>query len=229
MAWEQKEAQQPRLGILLSIRENATIEWVVEFARACERLAGLPHKFYLNKHFRVDVSRNQLVEEALADGCEKVLFIDTDIIPFRYNNGKWIPFPDTINLLWSQDYPICSIPYWTKRSQPAVYSLDDPQSDKPYTPTLPPNIEEIINKIAFADATGLGYCLIDTRVFERIEKPYFLYQVDEEKELSEDLYFFWKCKEAGFRVLVDCRVIGKHIFSGFLTWGNVIEYLKLGD
>ena len=62
-------------------------------------------------------------------------------------------------------------------------------------------------------AAGLGFTSVNQKVFESIEYPWF--KVDEGKSFStavgEDVYFFRKAREAGFKVICDPRMRPGHI------------------
>jgi len=232
MAWEM---QKPKLAICIPIHNKTSVEWAVNLARMCGYI-GVLFKFYLNKHFRLDVARNKLVKDALKDGCERILFLDTDVYPCTYADGKLKYLPNAVYLLWSHHYPIVSGAYWSKRNCPALYMLTDPESDKPFT-VVSAKLEEIAGKTFFVDAVGLGFCLIERDVFEAIDYPWFEYEVrydidaDEEAEISEDLGFFMRVKQAipDLKVLVDGRVICRHEAEVHLTWGGRCEWVVLED
>lgn len=60
---------------------------------------------------------------------------------------------------------------------------------------------------------GTSCLLIKKEVFEKLEKPYFKFEFDEEilkPKRSEDLYFCDKAHEAGFEIWCDSSVICNH-------------------
>ncbi|MHC1624465.1 MAG: hypothetical protein ACXQS2_00410, partial [Methermicoccaceae archaeon] len=90
--------------------------------------------------------------------------------------------------------------------------------------------EDIVNKHFYVDAVGLGFCLIDARVFDRIEYPWFEYIVDvvdgRKREISEDFNFFLKTIEKGFKVLVDGGVICPHEANVQLLWNGDVRWVR---
>jgi len=184
------------------------------------------------------VARNKLVKMALKDGCERILFWDTDILPcgFDPNRKKFYYRPDAVYVLWQHQYVIVSGCYWTKRNVPALYELVDPNDPRPFKVVMR-KLEDIAHRIIYVDAVGLGFCLIDREVFEGLDYPYFEYRVeydfdaDEEREISEDLLFFLKVKEAfpHLKVLVDGGIICKHEAEVHLTWDGKCEWVVLED
>lgn len=60
---------------------------------------------------------------------------------------------------------------------------------------------------------GTSCLLIKKEVFEKLEKPYFKFVYNEDgtkHELSEDLYFCDKAREAGYKIWCDTSVICNH-------------------
>ena len=133
-------------------------------------------------------SRTELVEAALKSKATHVLFCDADIT-----------FPDdALGYLWNKD--IIGVNYPTRR--------------KPYRTTasvdgnrLPPSTGRA--DVQEVDVLGMGFVLIKREVFEKVPKPWFTtgWLTDENGEplsvISEDAYFFRKCKEHGFQPYVD--------------------------
>ena len=53
------------------------------------------------------------------------------------------------------------------------------------------------------DYMGFGLCLIETRVFADIPKPWFLNRYIDGVYTTEDLPFYWAAREAGYVAYVD--------------------------
>ncbi len=68
------------------------------------------------------------------------------------------------------------------------------------------------------DATGLGLCLIERGVFERVDRPWcsFVGQFADEL-IGEDVYFFRKARNAGFEIVVDPSIEADHLKQIDLT------------
>jgi hypothetical protein len=75
---------------------------------------------------------------------------------------------------------------------------------------------------------GAGCVLIDMKVFDRIEEPYFEWTQGRVKSgVSEDFYFFEKVRNAGIPIHVDTRCKCKHVDISCLDWGGKRERLVI--
>ena len=70
------------------------------------------------------------------------------------------------------------------------------------------------NDIMEVEGVGMGCCLIKTKVFEKMEFPYFkLEWRTKEKinyQIAEDLYFCEKAKEQGFKTYLNTGILCEH-------------------
>lgn len=159
----------------------------------------------------IDASRNKLVDEMEKNGCDWLFFLDSDVIPPK----------GTIDTLLSHNLPIVGGLYYTRISPiiPTVWVNNPDDSGATY---IPKNFQP--GEITEADAIGMGCCLIHKRVFDKLDKPYFNWTLDEDgnKGVSEDFYFCKKAKEAGFKIFVDTRISCEHMGSFNTLGGNVV-------
>jgi len=88
-------------------------------------------------------------------------------------------------------------------------------------------VQQAKGKVKAVDSVGLGACLIDMRVFDKIDPPYFNWTLASEGGKSEDILFCEKLQENGFGILVDGRVIAKHVYVGAITAPDRVETLKV--
>lgn len=133
--------------------------------------------------------RENLVEEAISSGATHILWLDTDMT---------FP-PDVVERLEKHNKPVVTCNY-VKRgipTMPVAYKSDGKQA-YPVNSNGKTGLEEV-------DVTGLGVCLMDVRVFKDIPKPWFLmgYNPNTGKHMGEDVYFFRKLKDAGYKCWVD--------------------------
>ena len=61
------------------------------------------------------------------------------------------------------------------------------------------------------DAVGAGCMLINMKVFDAIEKPWFFYEYDEQYPVGEDVWFCRQVQKAGLRIWCDPTINVKHI------------------
>lgn len=214
MAWERRGAE-VLIGIPHAGRENASYEWSLNFRQL---QVDRPHLFSFPFGQTIDVARNQLAETALANNVEWLFFLDGDTL---------CP-SDTLLRLLRHNLPIVSGLY-PRRYPPYNYAMWR------LAPTFEPGRKyaEITGfqpgGLVEADAIGMGCCLINTKVFRMIEKPWFWWTVgrqddkcprcgqrlwDPIDEESEDFFFCSKARAAGYKIYVDTTVVCSHDFEG---------------
>jgi GT2 family glycosyltransferase len=186
-----------------------------------------------------DRCRNLLLERFAADRrWTHLLFVDTDEVVE----------PDTLDRLLSHEYPlVCgSVPTLHHRYRPPdavrgvtvgsnVMVFDKPSLRGSAVASEAPNVgyrrldpDDFPGEPFYCDASGLGLCLIHRSVVEAVERPWcrFIGQVDGE-HIGEDVYFFRKAREAGFRLMVDPGVAADHYKQIDLTHLDLLYTDKL--
>jgi len=149
-------------------------------------------------HGPIYTVRNELVDQALSQGLEYILWMDTD-----------------------QIYPADSFYQLINHRKDVVVGKTH-RRYPPYDPILlrgkmgswesVPVEEWGKGGLVEVDSTGFGCVLIKTKVFEALERPYFdLVYTEEGKPIGEDFYFWAKVKAAGFRIFVDCSLKIGHL------------------
>jgi len=109
------------------------------------------------------------------------------------------------------DYAAVGGLYWTKGpdGQPMIYG-DPTVQPLNFVPQLP--VPETVQE---CNGLGMGFTLFDLDVFRKVEGPWFR-TVQEvgpggAKAYTQDLWFFQKAREAGYRVACDTRVRVGHL------------------
>lgn len=141
--------------------------------------------------------RERLADEALKDGADAILWIDSDM-----------RFPkDALQILLSRKLPIVGVNATTRRFPVLPTALDYDQETKDLV------------KVTSKDKTGLeqvlglgfGMVLIRKEVFQKVEKPWFWFeQTDKGGTIGEDIYFCVKAFDKGFKTVLD-HDLSKHI------------------
>jgi len=214
MAWEAEK--RPKIALCIPHKSShCTLEW----AECYNRLLLPPPYRVLHRRgpLPIDKARNTLVEEALKEDPEWILFWDNDVIP---------PQPDVVYRLLAHCYPICSVLYPDKPSRAATFRLKGGRPE-------PVPWSEVVGRVSFVDAVGFGMVLIDARVFRLAKKrglyPYFRYlydPVEAKDKPSEDQYFCLEvARKLGIPILLDGRIVCHHIFTGKLIDDKRITYL----
>lgn len=155
------------------------------------------HVLITDNTIPLDEARNGLVSTFLVKRphSEYLLFWDYDCLPK----------PDALFRLWNNQEDICSGLYFQKG--PPFYPLMSvrgriPGGDEGFVYLL----DWEPGKKYYVHGIGLGFVLIKRRVFEKIDYPWFRFDI-----FSEDYYFCEKVRKAGFKIAVDTGVVVKHL------------------
>ena len=158
-----------------------------------------PFKIYPPENLRpVDCARNYIIQAFLNDPGEYdyLLMVDADMA-----------VPKNLLDLCQLDKPIISafcLMYKDGDIVPTV--LEEAPKGVRIKKEFP------IGTLVEVDSTGSGVLLIQRKVFETIDPPYFKYQTDENGilNLGQDFYFCRKVKKAGFKIYVHTGMFTSH-------------------
>jgi len=236
MAWNATASRAPKVGICVPVKDKPAIEWSFQFSQMTA-MAGVELALYSSKHYELDYARNDLVDQSIREGCTHTFFLDTDVVPWYWElaqtepNGpvKLLhrPFPEVIRQFLAFEYPIVSGLYWVKRppggsNMALVVDAEDFRVQPVEAPLV-----NLVGRCILVDMVGMGCCLIDNRVFDKIPYPWFSYYRSKERgpdgrfpELSEDFYFGRKARAAGFPIVAAGNVICKHGGEVWFNWGG---------
>ena len=149
-------------------------------------------------------ARNEIVEYALSAGANYIYWLDDDVIA---------P-PDAFLKLYRHQKDIVNGVYWSK-SNPPMPLLFRGHLDGPYYNWHVGDVIEI-------DAAGSGLTLVKTDVYRKITKelggPWYSVEYGSFPgqteggaiNNTEDLYFYWKAKKAGYKIWADTSVQAHH-------------------
>lgn len=170
-------------------------------------------KIYLKTSTVIDLARNLLVQDALADECTHILFLDSDILLQK----------GSIDKLVDMDVDIASGLYFAK--------------GKPYLPVARLKSEDdryfFLEDFDFGKqmevaGVGMGCCLIKAEVFKNLEYPYFKFDWKKSGDVvyqeAEDLYFCRQATEKGYKVILNTGVVCGHF--GTEVEGQHFMYYK---
>jgi hypothetical protein len=222
-----------KLAVVIPAHGTVSLEWSIHFTNLL-KYTSVPAEVLVSRHYNIDLARQDGVMAAINVGATHILFVDTDILPFAYQDGKFVPFVNAIDFMLSYNYPIVSGLYLSKKDfKPAVYDYTGDERI-PFRPT-DKKFDDLVNKVSFVDGVGTGFLLIDAKVFKILEKngyfPFFQYKRDYEKnvEISEDLYFMNLLVKNGFKVMLLGQIACIHLMSARLYPNEQIEYAPIGD
>ena len=156
--------------------------------------------------------REKLAEEALADGAEAVLWIDSDM-----------RFPsDTLEVMLSRKVPILGVNATTRREPiiPTAGQLEmngDSATFRKVESRGKQGIEQVT-------AVGFGVTLVQSQVFREVPKPWFnIIWKDDGDIIGEDVHFCVKALDCGIETYVDHDLspLIKHIGIKEYGWDDV--------
>jgi hypothetical protein len=165
---------------------------------------GYKIKYHLVGSCLVYEARESIVRFALQEKCDYVLMLDSDMV---LPHDALLKMTNTIE---KTDAEIVAGTAFkrTPPFQPCFYTKLNYET-KVLKPVLESPIEFPKQGLLPLQGMGMACCLIDTKVFSRIEKPYFFPLPN----LGEDLTFCLKAKHAKVNMLVDLSIDVGHVAS----------------
>ena len=141
-------------------------------------------------------ARNVIVEAAQQNNCDWILMIDDDMKIDAFDEGH--EAYNFLPKLIAHDKDICGVLYYQRGGEcnPVLMTTIN---DKGYRFLRDDEIEHKLQKVAVA---GGGCLLIKTRVFDRIQVPYFA----PEYEYGTDVQLCRKAAEKGFEIWADTSI-----------------------
>ncbi len=154
-------------------------------------------------------NRNLMIEGALEQNCTHVLFIDDDVAFEKDMLTRLLAHDKDIvsGLYLMRNYPHTPICFdyadETGRCRPRYFSDGDT------------GLVEIV-------ACGLGACLIKTDVFRNMEKPWIRLGELELDHWCDDIGFFRRVREKGYKLYCDLDVRVGHM-AQVIVWPQLIN------
>lgn len=148
-------------------------------------------------------ARNSLVHQARMEGASRLLMLDTDqVYP-----------PDTLTRLMGHGLDICGVRVHRRWMpfDPIFYRGEIGRYQNV------PDEEAYSGRVIEVDATGTGCLLFDMAVFDRIEAPWFAFDVRDGNPVGEDICFCGKARESGIRIHVDTGIEVGHLTTMEVT------------
>lgn len=158
-------------------------------------------KFVYNKP--IAEARNEIVEFALAQNAQYIFWLDDDVIAPG----------DAFLKLYNHQKDIINGVYWSKSNPPMPLMFRN-HLEGPYWNWHIGDLLEI-------DAAGNGLTLVKTDVYRKISEvvggPWYSTEYSSfpgvnssPSNNTEDLYFYWKARQAGYKIWVDTSVQALH-------------------
>jgi len=156
--------------------------------------------------------REMLADDALADGAEAILWIDSDM-----------RFPaNTLEVMLSRKVPILGVNATTRRAPilPTALNLEM-EKDSAVLRKVESRGKQGIEQVT---AVGFGVTLVRSQVFKEIPKPWFnIIWKDDGDIIGEDVHFCVKALDFGIETYVDHDLspLIKHIGTKEYGWDDV--------
>jgi hypothetical protein len=115
-----------------------------------------------------------------------------------------------------QEYDAVSGLYWTKGEDGVPQIWGEPKSPNTYTPQKP-----IPNTLQRCNGIGMGFALWRTEMFKdsKFEFGHWFKTVGDKGVMTQDLYFWQKASELGYKCAVDTRVkVGHYDHNSGIIW-----------
>ena len=142
--------------------------------------------------YQLPFARNRIVQEAVKNGSDYVMFIDADMV-----------FPsDLILRLLKHDIPIVNAVDF-KRIKPHYPCIFKWNKEDGCYETVPYH-----GGLLEVDATGMAAHLIHIDVFNKMKQPWYYYR---DNIFSSDLTFCENAKKLGFKIIIDTDLKIGHI------------------
>ena len=162
------------------------------------------------KRHQIVIARNKIVNTAIENKCDWILWIDDDmvvkpnvnLIQKLLSHDKDIVAP----LFFSRSYPFISM-IFKKHMIGTKFTVYDNMVDYDKCPKDSKGLMKV-------DGIGFGCVLTKTKIFEKMAQPYFW----SNEYFSEDLFFCENATRAGFEIFVDTTIDVGHIGEPFATW-----------
>lgn len=171
---------------------------------------------HLPNTFPICKNRNMAIDVARENKADFILCLDGDML---------FP-PDIAYRLAAHKLPIVSGAYF-HQSPPhlPVFYKKKPGENRLYTHYWKYPRESLFD----VDLVGMGCIWIDLRVFDEITKPYFKYDSTREDgytDVTEDVLFAEKVKEAGYSIAIDPTIQCGHLKTEIRTQMDYDAYLQ---
>lgn len=213
------------VGVCVPCRDEVHTGFAFDFARMVghdvkhrckDDINGL--KLYTMAGTLIFDQREGLVKAALAEGCDAILFIDSDM---RFP-------PDMISILLSREVPIVGVNAVTRRKPTLSTALnlelnkdDDGKITSHKWLKIDSRGKDYVEPVT---AVGFGAALIRREVFDGMPNPWFDVGWGSRGIIGEDVHFCLKALDHGFQTYVDhglSKYIG-HIGTYEYRWDDVL-------
>lgn len=173
------------------------------------------------RQFTAAERHNVAVNEAKYN-YDRIIFMDTDqIYPQDYLMRMLAHDEPIVTALNVSRYHPFEFTTYLVDGEEERYGIKCPK----IVPMPPPSDKRIFE----CDITGTGSMMLDPKILNGLEPPYFKDVFEVEgciRLIPDDFYFGWKLHKAGFRVTVDQSIMVQHIAKMLASPYNVLDLRK---
>jgi hypothetical protein len=155
-------------------------------------------------------SLNMLAREALKYNCDKIIFLDSDMLFPSYTISRLIShdLPVVSGLYHLKKYPFSPIAGWSDLKDGVLRRVNGRGNvwKKDYFP-LP------ANQLVEVEWVGIGCLMVDVDVFRNIDFPCFYdvwNKLKGDRDVGHDILFCETVRNAGYKVFVDTSIDCSH-------------------
>jgi len=226
------------VGVGISARHPVSPFFLVVFSNMY-RVLDKPATLIYDNHYDIGVSRSKVAEAFLrTTDCEKLILVDTDIIPYKCaERGDLLECGVNyyaLNELLSKysSYSVIGVYHWSKKFEPNAYRVKriEKKGEDVYLVDYEPLYLKPNTGIHEVDYGGIGITMIDRKVLEAVGFPWFRVVYTKlpdgrNYELGEDVYFYLKLREKGFKAYVTTDIVALHIGEFALDLDNKVRQI----
>ncbi len=177
------------------------------------------------QHFSAAERHNVAVGESKF--YDRLLFLDTDQLYPKDYYVKMLEHDEPVvsALNTAKYYPFDLCVFHIKDDQKVI----DENGKETYIPVFEAMSSEKIMAVEtdcfLCDMSGTGALMLNPTVLSEIGKPYFkdVYSQDGRRLLCDDFYFSYKLFKAGYKTLIDTRIVPGHIAKIIAKPYNAID------
>ncbi len=182
-----------KVAICVPARDTVCTGFAYDLARLSAHFYGrAPVGTSMTLHFvsgtLIADQRQKMAEKALRDGCDHILFLDSDMRFPAY----------VLDRLLAHDKDIIACNYPTRRLPVKTVAFSDFSNLSCITSLDKVGLQEV-------DAVGMGVMLVKAEVFRKLPKPWFQisYLPNAGMYIGEDIYFCKLAQAHGYKVSID--------------------------
>jgi hypothetical protein len=227
------------VGVGISARHPVSPFFLVVFSNMY-RVLGKPATLIYDNHYDIGVSRSKVAETFLKiTNCGKLILVDTDIIPYKCTEKSEILECGinyyALNELLEKysSYSVISVYHWSKKFEPNAYRVKrvEKAGEDIYLVDYEPLHLKPNTGVHQVDYSGIGITMIDRKVLEAVGFPWFKVVYTKlpdgrNYELGEDVYFYMKLREKGFKAYVTTDIVALHIGEFALDLDNRVRQIS---